>query len=502
MVALVVATACVVSPPLTRDAAWSWRTWTLEEPPAVGVGFVWDQSLQPIRFEGAPVPVLRVDSREAGYLRVAALSRYDGLRWTTGAAFGNAATGETIDIPEAALPQAARVGERPVRRVVIRNLQLASTALPLPSGTIAVDGLPDEVRPVTADSSGAVRLITSLPLGARYEVQTVKVPVTPELLDADVLGAPLDPALSVIDAIPATGRNADGDPAAPWSPGADERAAKQTQPGPFGKVALDAARPPRGPDALAAAQPAALDVALAGMVFPGFATPGRERQVQRLLRQRIALGGPMAVPVAGWRNAYGVARRVTAEATTPYQAAVLLEDWFQRTSTYDETASYTASPTGPLPNFVLDENRRGSCQYFAGAMAVLLRMLGVPARLAVGFTQGKLDGGGRVITNRNAHAWVEVRFPFAGWVAFEPTPGRALPTTTSSTSPSFAASAAGVGGAALATIVGRGDRPGGPAPQRGGTGTPVAAPDPGRSLPWPLLVVLATVALAWVRPGL
>ena len=112
------------------------------------------------------------------------------------------------------------------------------------------------------------------------------------------------------------------------------------------------------------------------------------------------------------RDTFLTARRVTREATTPYQAAVLLEDWFQRTSTYDERATYAVNPIGALPAFVLTPKRRGHCQYFAGSMAVLLRMLGIPARVAAGFTPGTVDGAGRVITNRNAHVWVEVRFPY------------------------------------------------------------------------------------------
>jgi hypothetical protein len=58
-------------------------------------------------------------------------------------------------------------------------------------------------------------------------------------------------------------------------------------------------------------------------------------------------------------------------------------------------------------------------------MAVMLRMLGIPARVAVGFTSGRLDDGRWVVTDHEAHAWVEVWFAGQGWVAFDPTPGRA-----------------------------------------------------------------------------
>lgn len=76
--------------------------------------------------------------------------------------------------------------------------------------------------------------------------------------------------------------------------------------------------------------------------------------------------------------------------------------------------------------------REGFCQQFSSAMAVLLRSLGIPARVAVGFTSGKLDPttGLYTVSTDDAHAWVEVRFPTYGWLAFEPTPGRSNPVAT------------------------------------------------------------------------
>ncbi len=55
-------------------------------------------------------------------------------------------------------------------------------------------------------------------------------------------------------------------------------------------------------------------------------------------------------------------------------------------------------------------------------MAVMLRSLDIPARVAVGFTSGYRDGDVRTITSRDAHAWVEVHFGEFGWVSFDPTP--------------------------------------------------------------------------------
>src|SRR6185312_12991464 len=81
----------------------------------------------------------------------------------------------------------------------------------------------------------------------------------------------------------------------------------------------------------------------------------------------------------------------------------------------------------------------GYCEQFAGAMAVLARVAGIPARVAVGFTPGlKQPDGTWQITNHDAHSWPEVWFPQAGWVRFEPTPRDA-----STNPPSYTLSPAG-----------------------------------------------------------
>src|SRR5439155_3028342 len=79
--------------------------------------------------------------------------------------------------------------------------------------------------------------------------------------------------------------------------------------------------------------------------------------------------------------------------------------------------------------YFLTRSKRGYCEQFAGSMAVLLRSLGIPARVAVGFTPGTYDPRTETyqVTSQNAHAWVEVLFPRFGWLAFEPTPNRTNP---------------------------------------------------------------------------
>jgi protein-glutamine gamma-glutamyltransferase len=149
-----------------------------------------------------------------------------------------------------------------------------------------------------------------------------------------------------------------------------------------------------------------------------FGTPGRDRLVDGLFEddRYLALWPYEAM----WQQA----KRLRADARTPYGAVVAIETWLRTTGgfAYDESPPATGA-VPPLAHFVAD-GRRGYCQHFAGAMALMLRMLGVPARVAAGFTSGKYEDGGWTVTDHNAHAWVEVWFPDYGWLPFDPTPGR------------------------------------------------------------------------------
>ncbi len=139
-----------------------------------------------------------------------------------------------------------------------------------------------------------------------------------------------------------------------------------------------------------------------------------------------------------YERLWNEAQRLRAGARTPYGAVVAIETWLRSTGgfAYDETPP----PTGglpPLAHFVA-AGKAGYCQHFAGAMALMLRFLGIPARVAAGFTSGKREDGGWTVTDHNAHAWVEVWFPGYGWLPFDPTPGRgSLAASYSSSSTAF-----------------------------------------------------------------
>lgn len=115
-----------------------------------------------------------------------------------------------------------------------------------------------------------------------------------------------------------------------------------------------------------------------------------------------------------------------AEATNPYDQAQAITDWLRQNITYDQAVPAPPDGLEPIDWFLFDL-QRGYCNYYASAMVVMLRSLGIPARMAVGFNQGEFDAeiGLYTVRERNAHAWPEVFFPNYGWIEFEPTASEA-----------------------------------------------------------------------------
>ena len=162
-----------------------------------------------------------------------------------------------------------------------------------------------------------------------------------------------------------------------------------------------------------------------------FGTPGRDEAVDSLFADERYLA------LWPYREVWEQAKRLRADARTPYGAVVAIETWLRSTGgfRYDEQPGDGGAGLPPLAYFVA-EGKRGYCQHFAGAMALMLRLLGVPARVAAGFTSGKREDGGWTVTDHNAHAWVEAWFPGYGWLPFDPTPGRGTLTASYSASSS------------------------------------------------------------------
>jgi hypothetical protein len=201
-------------------------------------------------------------------------------------------------------------------------------------------------------------------------------------------------------------------------------------------------------------------------------------------------GDVKAIEASPYAGVYDLARRLRDGARTPYDFMLAIEQHLTEGFVYSERPRRSSAP---LADFLL-RTRRGYCQQFSGAMALLLRMGGVPARVAAGFSPGSLDPRRHeyVVRDMDAHSWVEVDFPGIGWVTRDPTPGDAPARSQTSDVVSTGSDAAAAPRDASAAAIGRRIRPDG-----AGGAAPEARQD-GSSLPIAAIVLAALVAAAGV----
>ena len=124
------------------------------------------------------------------------------------------------------------------------------------------------------------------------------------------------------------------------------------------------------------------------------------------------------------RRVRDLAAEVTDDAPTPFDKALALQDYL-RGDTFTYTRDIEKPPLGAdAVDHFLFETREGYGDYFSSAMTVMLRAVGIPARLAAGYAAGEVpEGGGRrAVRDSDSHGWTQVYFPEYGWIDFEPTP--------------------------------------------------------------------------------
>ncbi|MES9606810.1 transglutaminaseTgpA domain-containing protein [Actinomadura sp. NPDC000929] len=186
---------------------------------------------------------------------------------------------------------------------------------------------------------------------------------------------------------------------------------------------------------------------------------GRSYTVRSLIPQptvgQLAASGPYppeivahytAVPKNVPPEVRKLASDVTAGSATALGQAVRLQRWFTLSGGFTYDLSAPAPQHGSdLVDFLL-HSKRGYCEQFAAAMALMARILGIPSRVAMGYTPGsEVKPGEWVVRSRDAHAWPELYFEGSGWVRFEPTPSGAAGQGTA-LAPEYSLPAVSTGG--------------------------------------------------------
>ncbi|MGZ4276259.1 MAG: transglutaminase-like domain-containing protein [Solirubrobacteraceae bacterium] len=333
--------------------------------PTKAEGFTWDHSYGPLHWPRDGREILRIGSRAPLYWKAVNLEAFDGRRWLSGLPRDD----RTVEHPNPRWIQTVRVVDRGLRSA--QFVTAGDTLRILPGSSLPALWVPDE----TYVSAGA-----PLGPGDSYSAQVyVPRPTEAQLRRASVTGSgtpqgDLDVRLPV--ALP------DRDIPNPFPPG-----------GTLGPVAT--------------------------VRFAGFGSvdgPGIMWNSGTVIGSgtRILRDGPYA-------RLYALTRRLVAQSSGPYDAAQRILRRVRDGAVYDESpppARY------PLASFLFEE-RRGYCQQFSGTMALMLRMAGIPARVASGFSPGARDTrrGDYVVEDTDAHSWVEAYFAPYGWITLDPTPG-------------------------------------------------------------------------------
>jgi transglutaminase-like putative cysteine protease len=416
--------ALAVAPVLGRSGAWiDYRSWN---PVAVTTSFQWDQTYGPIRWSRSTATMLEVSETSPALLRVTSLDRFDGERFMRS---GTPPASPPSGVRSAALDPQWLTEARITVRELRSNLLVSGGGVPIDARWL--DGSEPRIRVRT---DGTLQLGSTPTAGDAYDVVSYAPTPTPAALRRARRKFPPAYLAYTRFELPST---------------ASSSFLASNLRGRRGIVHRE-----RAVEASAPGRPLAADPAIA-------------RRIE----------------ASPYRDTFALARRLAGGARTPYDVVARLERFLRRNYVYDESV--------PLERFPLQaflfKNRRGYCQQFSGAMTLMLRMDGIPARVAAGFKPGVYDPATQRWRVRalDAHAWVEVYFAGIGWVPFDPTPPRTVPSPAS----------VGAGSALSSSI----------APLSGGRQglgvATVAALSPGHlrlitTRAWPLWLVLTAAAAA------
>jgi protein-glutamine gamma-glutamyltransferase len=401
--AAVVAVVGVLSLPLAAALDgdrpwWDYRAWSWFGEGKV-VTFNWTHEYGPLEWPRQGTTLMNVSADRPHYWKAEALDGFDGFRWYRSDANDRGRTGAELPFDRFEEEgESWNYGEYNGAwdETIDFSVRSLSSDLVVGAGvTYAVDG----TRTLPPSADGTTRMMPGevLRKGDSYTVDTYAPDPTAE----QMRGAPAGYAGGLI---------------------------------PYTSISL----PNRG-------ESATEGVGLQGDAARDAALDGRRRVFVPLRGDPISGSGQAALEAlesSRYADMYALTQELTADAPTDYDAVKAIESHLQENYVYSERV-----PTRPLPLMgFLFEDRRGYCQQFSGAMALMLRMSGIPARVAAGFSPGSFNKDSREyrVRDLDAHSWVEVWFTGIGWVPFDPTPAIS-PAESQSTAAAASAAAANAG---------------------------------------------------------
>ena len=454
--AVLAAVALVVAVPLGRAAdreePWfDYRAFSENFTGGTPISFDWDHGYGPIDWPREGAEVLRVTSPVPRYWKADQLTDFDGREWTT-----RTRVDPGGDEPEDDLPRDAdrnRAAWTTTFRVALRRIR---TPTVVGAGTVL--DVTDSSRPVIEDAIPGRWVADSareLSNGDSYRVRAYVPQPTPQQLAAATVGRDARRHGMLTMRLRYRPDRLSQAPLTPPYPGRTRRPVDEAE-----------------------------------VQFAPFESGRRPVASFRATGEQV--DGDEALRNSFYDRTWALSKRFRREATSPY-------DYLLKVNAYlrGKGFRYTEVPPdpgqeAPLEAFLFD-TKLGYCQQYSGAMALMLRMGGIPARVASGFSPGgfRQTTGEWIVRDTDAHSWVEAWFDGIGWVTVDPTPPQtparsqvAAIDPTPSQTPSAAQ-------ADRTNPVQRNRRPEGLAPE------PTAAAAGGGNgggLPWPLFAAVALLA--------
>jgi transglutaminase-like putative cysteine protease len=378
-----VVAALIVAPAIDGDSPWwDYESWALDTASSRSTAFSWNHDYGPLDWPRDGREMLRVKAKQPAYWKAESLDVFDGDRWVQSESGTREATRFELPSNRAVLDRFTQT-----IKVNVRNLRSRTFI------TAGIPTIPPSMPNHAAIPNGPPGIYLSSRTLRRGDTYTAQV-YTPKPTDKELkaAGAYYDRDFDDYLTIDVLDKSLEPYPGAP--------------PGP---VPLE-------------------------VHFAEWASRGVPPDV---VRRSFSSGAPIerlppqkTLAQSNFKRTWALSQRLRENASDPVDYVNAVESYLG-----GDEFTYTEVPPAKartLEGFLFDA-KTGYCQQYSGAMALLLRMQGIPARVATGFTSGSYDRRSKeyVVRDLDAHSWVEAWFPDYGWVTYDPTPSAAPPRSQS-----------------------------------------------------------------------